>query len=250
MSYGNLSNLNSVASLGSGSGGSSGFSPGQISGIDMWLQSDSGVYVDAGVTLAVPGNTVEQWSSILPATLNLLKLTSSARPTYTSNSFGSQLGLAFDGTSDFMTVTVSAKTAQTLFFVIKSPTLTDGNFVFSYASDAGICQDSTTGYGWISDAASGRQVINAVGTAACVITLKVVSAASMIIYSNGTQSNSFDPQNSVTTSTNFTVGAALGGSPNTNVTIASILRYTSALSDSDRQNVERYLGSKYGITVA
>jgi hypothetical protein len=82
-------------------------SPDTIFGADLlaWYKADTGVYTDAGVTLATDGQTVQQWNDQSGNGDHLLQATSSNRPTFDTTGFNSRQGLVFDGTNDWMATT-------------------------------------------------------------------------------------------------------------------------------------------------
>jgi len=72
-------------------------------GLVAWYDATSGVYVDAGVTLATNGQTARQWNDRSGHGYNLLQATSGNRPTYQTGGFNSRQTVLFaTATSKFM----------------------------------------------------------------------------------------------------------------------------------------------------
>lgn len=79
--------------------------PSTITGCQLWLKADAGVYNDAGSTLATDGQTVQQWNDQSGLGNNATQATSGNRPTFQTNEINTTLPVVrFDGTDDWMQV--------------------------------------------------------------------------------------------------------------------------------------------------
>jgi lysophospholipase L1-like esterase len=76
--------------------------PSSISGLKVWLRSDSLVYNDDGTTLATNGQTVRRWNDKSGNSNNFTQSTSGARPTLVTNVLGSYPSVRFDATDDVL----------------------------------------------------------------------------------------------------------------------------------------------------
>jgi hypothetical protein len=65
----------------------------------LWIKADAGVYVDAGVTLATNGQTVEQWNDQSGNGNNATQATSGNRPTYNTNKYNGLPAITFAATN-------------------------------------------------------------------------------------------------------------------------------------------------------
>src|SRR5580692_2641587 len=71
------------------SGAPSSVLPPAVSGLQLWLKADAGVYSDAGTTLATNGQTVQQWNDQSGNGRHATQATSGNRPTYNTGKFNS-----------------------------------------------------------------------------------------------------------------------------------------------------------------
>lgn len=76
--------------------------PNQVPGLQLWLKADTGVFSDAGVTLATNGATVQQWNDQSGNGNNATQVTGAARPTYKTNQLNSLPALTFDGVNAYL----------------------------------------------------------------------------------------------------------------------------------------------------
>lgn len=67
----------------------SSWTPALLPGLVAWYKSTNGVYVDAGVTLATNGQTVQQWNDQSGLNNHLKQVTGGNRPTYQAAGFNS-----------------------------------------------------------------------------------------------------------------------------------------------------------------
>lgn len=110
----------------------------------------------------------------------------------------------------------------------------------------------TDKYGYYQVDGGNGNFSTAVGpTTSAVLTMKYTSASAMTGYLNGTSKFTGDPDNSYQTGSNAIIfGAASGGGFFAECYLYEFLLYGDTHSDTDRQTVERYIGAKWGITVA
>ena len=73
--------------------------PNQVSGLQLWLKADAGVFSDAGITPAVSGNMVGQWNDQSGQGNHATQTTSADAPTYTTNVLNGLPAIQFNGTA-------------------------------------------------------------------------------------------------------------------------------------------------------
>lgn len=84
--------------------------------LKQWLKADSGVYSDAGVTLATDGGTIAQWNDQSGNGVHLTQGTAGNKPLYRASGFhtNSLPSVDFDGTDDFLFNTLDYSGAITI----------------------------------------------------------------------------------------------------------------------------------------
>lgn len=240
----------------------SGFSPLSLSPA-LWL-SDTGS--DASV-----------WPDISGRGYNLTQTTAGARPAIISNELNGRQVRRFDG-GDYLFSTSSGLGdlfkqvgGITLVAVVKTTNVTTNLNVAcvltnGLPSRAVIACNGATAAKW---SAGGRRLDSdsfqrAEGaTSASASSFYVVSSlldysnSDAYIFVNGSQDGANTSFQTDGLTSNFTsAGTIVGGSSVSSATnpltgdMAEILIFPTALSNADRQRVERYLGAKYAITVA
>ena len=193
----------------------------------------------------------------------------STRPTYKKNIKNGLSVARFDGTDDRLIVvnSLGLGTSDPPFSIIVVALLSDntpnrsyfgqsaaGNPLFQTGLTAGTMFQSV----WRrDDAAAGFKQPSSTPDAASLSTFYVFSSLSngttLNIFRDGTQKGgaNLDIDVGTLTNTNTFIGA-WGTAPNDpwQGDIGEVLVYNRLLSSTERQNVERYLGTKWGITVA
>jgi hypothetical protein len=222
----------------------SGFNPRSIAGLLVWLDAADASY-DA---------STGTWADKSGAGRNFTQTESNNRPTVSTTKQNGKTILEFDGSNDQLQ-------NQTNFLQISSCTLFGvyrrlGNPFGGIISSAGSADRSPAllldgsaailrGFSNFSQSASG--VANSFS-----VTSGTVSNGDTVLFINGSQVDSDAAANTLDTSqTTTSIGTYRQAAANFfNGYIAEILAYNRALSASERQRVERYLGKKWGITVA
>jgi hypothetical protein len=234
------------------------FNPLTITGLHLWYDfSDiTTLFQDAAMTTPVTANG----QAILGVTdksgsgKHLTEATNG--PAYTVNIQNGQSVARFDGTNDVLkNASITASATQTLFSVLvkrTAPGATGSSAIVMTGTYPAFTDsdDSATDWVYFRNAALGNVAITgATATSWGILTHAYASAASLEIFYNGTSAVTLDPHDAVTTATLFQLGFDTGVPAN--VDIGECLLYTgAALSAANRLAVERYLGSKWGITVA
>lgn len=239
----------------------SGFSPLSLSPA-LWL-SDTGS--DASVWSDLSGN------SFSPTQAN-----ASFRPSIILNAINGRQVRRFDGSDDVLKFATPNNILQnvaggTLFVVrkfITSPQF--GRIVFAaFVNGSNTSARGLLAGGAIANKAyaGGRRLdsdsISVVNSSADISTTNFQIHSAVLNYQNSdlfqyingsldgsTTSFQTDGSTSNTQSNGFSIGATLADTLFANVEVGEIIVFNTTLSTTNRQRVERYLGAKWGITVA
>jgi hypothetical protein len=235
----------------------SGFTPRNISGLAAWWDAS-----DAASITTVSG-AVSQWNDKSGNNVHATQTTANNRPVNTSQTLNGRAVMTFDGSNDIMSFTGTARTDETQFVVVRS------NMVASVASVQQILADASSGFGLYATIKNDGSLTNdlfaycgggfSVGTTVAryqfpannplgpaVVSAIRSSASGGILRTDGVQ------RATCTTSNSYALAriGGVGSSFPLNGYIAEIVIYSRALSVADVQRVERYLGAKWGLTVA
>lgn len=227
------------------------FSPVDIAGLKLWLKADTGVYKDAGITLAVEGESAQQWNDQSGNANNVTQATAAARPIYKINIINGQPAVRFDGSDDRMAASFALVQPTTVFIVGKKANTTQhGYFVDGITATGLILSDNNavpvSSSVWRLYAGSGVETAITIDTSFHVFGGIANGASSLISVDGATTSGNAGASNA----NGITLGSI--GSQDAaflNGDLAEVVIYDSALSDANRNKVESYLGTKYGIAV-
>jgi hypothetical protein len=257
------------------------FDPRSIVGIQLWLDAaDSATLFDAttGGSLVVANGGVARWEDKSGQSRHATQSTSGNRPLRKTGVQSSRDVLRFDGTNDFLQVAdfldLTAGQSMTIIAAIKrSATNAYHTIVSKYAqSDA---DDDNTADGWVFRFESANQLlfsggINAVAGNSTRVTNSTVDASAFTIlsvkvsagaisgatlYRNSSTVPSSAIASGAETLENTSFPVLVGALMYTNNVplhylngdVAEIIIYDTALSDANRELVESYLVSKWGI---
>jgi hypothetical protein len=237
-----------------------GFNPASISGIANWWD---------GNDFAPTHGAVETWTSKAGSKSAATQTTANNRPTTTT--VNGKTALLFNGTSAGLNFTGTARTDETWFIVAAQTAdqsgiralLNDGgngDGVYFAKSSVKLLESAwTTGIAGGSTDGVARLRVQATPNLndafpASVIANTRASAGGGQLFINGTaQASAINGSTSMTNSGSVTI-QRIGYYSSTpwpfGGWISEILCYSRALSASERQRVERYLGRKWGSTVA
>lgn len=245
------------------------FTPTDVSSLTGWFKADSGVYSDAGTTLAVGGDSVTQWNDQSGNGYNLSQATGAKKPTYRVSIVNSKPVVRFDGLDDFLSGTTAsnllAAGTKYVMFVFNAATLP--------TSGANPYDNSTiwsTAGGIVSSylhATNGLGSYNFDGTVDTAVASVAAGTWYLGIYAHGTDdwnnaanlgvsigSGSFFGGFTVSASGNSTnltnavyIGASSGATSYLHGDLAEILFFNAIPSPQERLKLERYLVAKYAI---
>jgi hypothetical protein len=237
----------------------SGFNPASISGIANWWDAN-----DAS-TITLDTGAVSEWRSKAGLKNAASQSTANNRPVTTT--VNGNTALSFDGSNDGLNFTGTSRTDET--WIIAAAQTADQSGQRQMLSDgsAGTGMSATkasvklfeVAFGGFSEGTN-RLRVQYAGTASAlmgpgVFTCVRSAAAGGFVFIDGTQrTGAVSPFASSFSTSNADTMSRIGYYSSTLFQfqgwIGEILCYSRALSASDRLKVERYLGKKWGITVA
>jgi hypothetical protein len=239
------------------------FLPTQLAGLSAWFRADKGVTLN--------GATVSAWADQSGNGRHFTQGTSGNQPTFAAAALGGQPALTFDGTSDSLSTaatlfsTPSSGMKITIFVVASIPSLATGAVILELSTNT-----NAVNYGWLLSYGSGKvafarldtlgwsneEVATTAGTPHVLMgtldkTLSALEARIWIDNSNtGTQTLDTDGATPMTTAQPLFLGARAGTSSFGAMSVAEVILVGDVLSTRDQNSVARYLGARYGITVA
>lgn len=244
-----------------------GFDPRSISGLELWLDFGD----TATVTLS--SSTISQVNDKSGKGWAAVQATGANQPTLTTNAINGRSVASFDGSNDQLTIaSFPAITALTAFGVMyrdwTSRTAYRTLLAQSYGGSAGIALFAHApanfldwlnndlfmfGNGFLSGRAP--RAIGPIGSLTAnqpIVASGVLSSTAADTWVNGTR---ISTRVSSTGSVNCASGtlricAEQASADYSDYKVAEILLYTTTLTSTQIKSVERYLGSKYGITIA
>jgi hypothetical protein len=237
------------------------------SGNVLWLKADAAVYNDAGVTAATNGQTVQQWNDQSGNGNNVAQATTGNRPVFQTAAMGTQPALFFDGAvgtkylSNTISNLVTAGGARTTFIVSKiNASSTIGGTIFTFRRTTAINSLSlglnagsnfiyTDGVAGANNASTATNIFN-IAKNPFIVTYSSTSGAK-IDYRFNTVNQIVSQAGAVSTESG-TVGFTVGGREDLaswwQGLISEIIVYDRVLTLAEKQQVEAYLQTKYGIT--
>jgi hypothetical protein len=237
----------------------SGFNPASISGIANWWDAN-----DAN-TVTLNAGAVQTWTS--KAGLNTAASQSTANNRPVTINVNGKTALSFDGANDGLDFTGVSRTDET--WIIAAAQTVDQSGQRQMLSDgsngAGMSATKTTvklfevAFGGFTEGTNRLRVQYSATASALmgpgVFTCVRSAAAGGFVFINGTQRiGAVSPFASSFSTSNADTMSRIGYYSSTLFQyqgwIGEILCYSRALADSERLKCERYLGNKWGITVA
>ena len=233
--------------------------PDDVEGLKLWLKADA-------LTGLSDGDTVTTWADSSGLGNDATQSDGSKKPIYKVSIINGKPVLRFDGVNDILATAAVANSndAATVIIVAKVTTKTAyGHFVCYGTNLSGswnFRQTGTTGRltlsngetnigaGAINDSTPDGTTADLQGQGFKVLAGDVTSGNLWTIWENGGEKD--------TATETFTLSASevltVGGRPDLgflNGDIAEVIVFNSALSVSNREGIQTYLGNKYGITI-
>jgi len=233
----------------------SGFNPKSIAGLIAWFDgADSSTMgpTASGVAAVSNNGPVMFWKDKSNSGYNMTGVATLNSPTFVSSSLNGKSALSFDGNDQVSGAAASGAimTAPFTLFVVARATVTGTTRVCGVGSNRSIGPFATSNTNWGFFSAGGVQSFGVSATAASVLCMTANASLAGTFFGNGTQSAT----GTLVTVTpgSFAAGTDVGGGATGTFTgiVYEILSYDSVLSSDARSRVTRWLGSKWGITVA
>jgi concanavalin A-like lectin/glucanase superfamily protein len=229
------------------------------SGLKLWLKAD------AGVTSS--GGSVSRWADQSGSGTDATQATASSQPSLIANAVNGRPGLRFDGVDDFLnfTLPVNGLTGMSMFMVSSNSSDRNGGTV-SRAENAPLFWGETSSWGTVYLSPFQTNVKFRFGTgqtnnwpsytrpasigSAFSRTSAIHNGSTDILYVDGQEVLREGGKLSSIAKVKDTATVGRGFWDNTYFpgTIAEVLVYNRALSDSERQGLDQYLQGRYSAT--
>ena len=230
-----------------------GFTPRSIANLAAWWDAAD----SSSLTLDASGN-VSSWADKSGNGITASQGIANNRPTPTAAALNGKQVLTFDGANDALSFTGTARTDETAVVLLYANLPAAGQF--RQASYLGNASNHGLAVTVKNDGAS-NDIFGYLGGFAAAVTLRWTSAGGVaigpivttivrsaasggVLFTNGTQ------RATCTTSNSFALNQIGSTTSSPSGYVAEVCIYSRALSVSERQRVERYLGAKWGVTVA
>lgn len=104
--------------------------------VRLWLDATTGVFTDAGTTLATNGQTIQQWNSKAGGA-TASQSTGASRPTFFNAVLNSRPGVFFDGTDDSLSFTqITTSGHYIIAYVATNADAANGSNILGFTSSA------------------------------------------------------------------------------------------------------------------
>lgn len=211
-----------------------------------WFKSNTGLYKDAGKTQAATADAdlIYTWDNLATGN-DFVQATEANRPALKIVAGASFVRL--DGSDDFMEMTISADSSQTIFIIFKSLIGVDATTrkVFSFAASANagfyIKNTAPAGFKWARKQDTTQASFGGTVTNLNYVSVVFTDATACSVYFNGGTATAFDPDDTYAAQTSMVIGQS-GACANGD--FVEIIRYTSPLDNTDRAVVEAYLAAR------
>ena len=248
--------------------GASAFNPSNIAGLQLWLDATTGLFdaTSGGSAVTTDGSAVARWEDQSGSGRHITQATLSDRPILKTSIQNNKNILRFDGSNDYLSRTdafVFNAGATTIFCAIKSSAAVDRRLIAEGSSTSNIpvyapMQSSildgtrvshfyrTDGNAIIlSNQENGGTAFNG------LFNLVQISdtGSEFKFFVNKTETKSVNYTRATTTLNRFSIGCLLRATPSAFIScdLGEVIIYDSAISTSNKQLVENYLYSKWGI---
>lgn len=235
-----------------GAGGWAGFSPRDISGLNLWVSADerTSLFQDSTFTTPVTASAqpVGGWQDLSGNGNHVIQAVAAARPTYQTAQANNGLAVVrFDGDDDRLARTVALRPLAVIIVVKRLTAVSVDRFWSLNASQGAGLFDLSGVFAYYSPQVSYGMPSTVFSIVSTVFESPTVAKG----YVNGSLRATFDPDPDYSNG-GLTVlgGVDDAGIANSNCDITEYLHYNRVLGDAERLTLERYLGRKWGIAVA
>jgi len=244
----------------------------KIDGLVLWFETTMPQSFDASETYN--GSQISTWydiSGYIPNSPN--NATAGNSPTYASSAVNNLPALNFNGSNDYLETANLTATDYSIFTILQTGSTGVGNIVDNaYLNSCVIWSDVAGNHNDLVQLAIGAGVAKtgvgkegisgfptlygsiAVNTNTPIIiaTTRLMSSGLLSLYVNGVADGTNATGNSNVLSANpvMVIGGNILDNKYYTGYISEIIIFNQILSDQERQDVERYLGQKWGITVS
>lgn len=221
----------------------SGFSPKSIAGLQLWLDA-------ADSSTISTGTGVSEWRDKSSTGSKWVQATANNQPATGTQSINGKNVLVFDGTNDALSSLAPLLTSMpmTLFIVHRIVAKVDFGMTYAATGYNYIGQSSTTGKVlWSFNGSTFAEGPSDVSGTNVIATCVLPASGSGDAFINGGTRVGGNTARPILTGTHYIGRFQFGNFGN--LWIAEVLSYSAALSTSERQKVEAYLGKKWGIAV-
>lgn len=257
-------------------GAATAWTPSKVTGLQLWLRADAGVFTDDAATTpaTADGNVVAVWKDQSGNGYDISQTTNEKRPLLrlAANGINGRAAVLFDGSNDIMVRTVanwlSSDSAGTLAAVYRLPTLVANSAILASADEAGSgnyiffhpYRNVTTKTLYVRQINADTEGLVRGGTDQAVNTTYLVvwrssGTAYTIRENNGNEvltvvggANNGDWFADTANRDNFSIGAMKFNNTETfftNALISEVILYNSNLTGADLTNLETYLNTRY-----
>lgn len=256
----------SLGHLGKAGGGA--FTPAQLTGLVAWYKADVGVFSDAGVTPAVNSGNVQQWNDQSGHGYNLIQATTANKPTFLTAGLNSKPAVSFAQASNqfvqtaLSTVVMGTGTTGSGFAVLQMTSAVPSNgTALSYAVTAGsdfnapgnarfINRATTTNaIGSFRNSVAGPSSAVSLSTTVHIGTVydgtNATSWLNNVSGGTGAQTSAWATNGAIVIGSAQNAGNAVGTGSSWDGPISEVVITTSALSSTDRANLEAYFTSRW-----
>ena len=212
------------------------FAPSSISGLALWLDAAD------SASLTLSGSSVTRWND-KSGNGYIVSGASPSQPTYTTDT------ISFNGSQLLTTTYTSFPAAESIFMIVNASTTGEGNFL--HGNQVGGRQLFINGSSFLETAKSSSGSLLTAGNIALnnIILIETTnSGTSLSHFINGiiqglpTSVTAYSGSGTTTT-----IGARSSRSSGLNGSIHEIVIFNSALSTTQRQQIEGYLAWKWGL---
>jgi len=226
--------------------------PRTISGIAFWLDANA----TSTITLDGSGN-VETWADKTTNARNATQTTAANRPTLNSLGFNGKQAIRFTGGLNELlsmgNLSAVFPSAGEVFLAVDLNGDTSYSLYATSTNSEYFRNANTLSYfGTFSLSRQNGISASAPSTGRRVISIRCSSGGNQVVRVDGSQLFSGSPVNGYLAGTSHVIGNSNNRATDTPFSgwIGEIIAYSTLPSDSDRSRIERYLGSKWGVTVA
>jgi len=209
-----------------------------------------------GALVSVTQRNVSAWADQSGAASNFTQGTGAAQPLYVASGLNGQPTLRWDGVDDGLTCSTNHGAGRDVFMVVKQTSIANKPLIVSGTTATGW----SIGYldagsnvwndHWVATVDQGRKSsggqVN--DTNWHVLTCRSITG-SEAVWNNGTQIDTAVTVGGFGPTLPDAIGTNSSGSFGA-IEVAEVIYFNRALTTTERQSIERYLGKRYGLAVA